>query len=257
MLRKIKPRSGTGDDQPQGIGIFGGTFNPVHIAHLRAAEEIREILGLGKIIFVPAGNPPLKGSAGLAPAKARLKMVKLAIKGNPYFEVSDLECRRDPEACRKTAGPSYTVKTLEKFREKFGASRLFFITGADVFENLHLWWRPERLTELADFVVMSRPGFNFSGLMRSPFVDRKSLTVRLRSEIAALDAGPLKKGRVVKLKLKLASGRALYLVRVTDMEVSAREIRALLAAGKSARYLLPEAVLSFIIANGFYLKPSS
>ncbi|MDA8085769.1 MAG: nicotinate-nucleotide adenylyltransferase [Nitrospiraceae bacterium] len=211
-----------------GIGVLGGTFNPIHIAHLRAAEEIREILGLEKVIFVPAGVPPLKGRAGLAPAGARLKMVKLAIRGNPFFEVSDLEVAG--------GAPSYTVNTLERLGEKYGSGRLFFITGLDVFKSLHLWWRPERLIELADFVVMSRPGYDFSSLEDSPFISKKK---RFR--------GPGAKGKAAKLEL--ASGRALYLVRITDMDISARGIRQMLASGGSARYLLPEAVLSFIISN--------
>ncbi len=245
-----------------GIGVLGGTFNPVHMAHLRAAEEIREILGLEKVIFVPAGNPPLKESSGLAPADKRLKMVKLAIRGNPGFEVSDLEVsgpgvpgtgvpglkRRGGARCSRPAGypgetPSYTVNTLERLGEQYGSDRLFFITGLDAFENLHLWWRPERLIELADFVVMSRPGHDFTSLAGSPFIAKK----RGAKKRGFTFRGPGEKGGTARLEL--ASGRALYLVKITDMDISARGIRELLAAGRSVRYLLPEPVLSFIISN--------
>ncbi len=222
---------------------MGGTFNPVHTAHLRVAEEVREVLRLEKVLFVPAGNPPLKKGSGLAPARKRLQMVKLAAAGNPFFEVSDLEC--------KNAGPSYTVNTLERLSEMYPGKRFCFITGIDVFMDLHLWWRPERLVELADFAVVSRPGYLFSDILESQFVSKGQNALSLkrskkRLEIAALDDG---KKTVKAVRLKLASGKALHLVRVTEMEISARRIRALLRMGKSVRYLLPERVLSFIIQN--------
>ena len=216
--------------------MLGGTFNPVHVAHLRAAEEVREALGLEKVFFVPAGNPPLKTS-GLLPADQRFRMVRLATKGNPDFEVSAIECRGGRH-------PSYTVYTLEELGSMYGSGRLRFITGIDVFKNLHLWWRPGRLIELADFVVVSRPGHDFVSLADSPFVAPSG---RNLARLAAMDARKGEKGRTTRLRL--ASGRALYLVRITDMDISGKSIRALLAAGRSVRYLLPEPVLSFIISN--------
>ncbi len=220
-----------------GIGVMGGTFNPVHSGHLRVAEEVRETLGLEKVLFVPAGTPPLKASHGLAPARKRLEMVRLAVAGNPFFEVSDLECGK--------SGPSYTVSTLERLSEMHPGKRLFFITGADVFLDLHRWWRPGRLIELADLVVVSRPGYPFSGVLDSPFVLKEKDLSKKKRQAAALEA--VKAGRMVRMGL--ASGRALYLVKVTALEISARQIRALLKSGRSPRYLLPEQVLSFIIQN--------
>ena len=236
-MKKEKKRQ-----KPSGIGIMGGTFNPVHTAHLRVAEEIRETLGLEKVLFVPAGNPPLKKGSGLAPSRKRLQMVRLAVEGNPFFEVSALECGK--------TGPSYAVGTLEKLSIIYPGNRLVFITGIDVFMDLHLWWRPERLIELADFAVVSRPGFHFSGVFGSPFVQKGKGLPKKKLEVAALDeAGENRNAKKEKVKLGLASGRALHLVKVTEMAISARHIRALLAAGKSARYLLPEQVLSFIIQH--------
>ena len=225
-------------DRPSGIGIMGGTFNPVHTGHLRVAEEVRETLRLEKVIFVPAGNPPLKAGSGLAPARKRLDMVRLAVAGNPFFEVSDLECSK--------SGPSYTVGTLERLSDAYPGKRLFFITGIDVFLDLHLWWRPESLIELADFVVVSRPGYLFAGILASPFVLKGKDLAKKKKELAAFDEAG-KAGKPVSLKL--ASGRGLHLLRVTGLEISARHIRALLKEGRSARYLLPEHVLSFIIQN--------
>ncbi len=215
---------------------MGGTFNPVHNAHLRVAEEVRETLGLEKVLFVPAGTPPLKSGAGLAPARKRLEMVRLAVAGNPFFEVSDLECRK--------SGPSYTVNTLEKLSDEYPDKRLYFITGADVFLDLHLWWRPERLIELADFAVVSRPGYPFAGILDSPFVLKDRWLANKKKELAALD-----EGKKAAVRLRLSGGRALHLLRVAPLGISAKHIRALLAAGRSARYLLPEHVLSFIIQN--------
>ncbi len=223
--------------RPSGIGIIGGTFNPVHLGHLRVAEEVRETMGLEKVLFVPAGTPPLKGSSGLVPARKRLEMVKLAVAGNPFFEASDLECGKP--------GPSYTVNTIEKLSEMHPGRRLFFITGTDVFLDLHLWWRPDRLIELADFVVVSRPGYTFAGVPGSPFVLKEKDLSKKKRQIAALEAQPT--GRPVRLRL--ASGRVLHLVKVTGLDIAARQIRALLKAGRSPRYLLPEQVLSFIIQN--------
>ena len=225
-----------------GIGVLGGTFNPIHVAHLRAAEEVREALGLEKVVFVPAGNPPLK-TRGLLPADKRLKMARLAVRGNPGFEVSAMECRGGRR-------PSYTVETLENLDAVYGNGRLRFITGIDAFKNLHLWWKPGRLIELADFVVVSRPGHDFASLADSPFVAKaknKKSSGRRLARLAALDARKGEKGRTVRLPL--ASGRSLYLVRITDMDISGKGVRALLAAGRSVRYLLPEPVLSFIISN--------
>ncbi|MDA8170162.1 MAG: nicotinate-nucleotide adenylyltransferase [Nitrospiraceae bacterium] len=222
-------------------GIFGGTFNPIHLAHLRAAEEAREALGLEKVVFVPAGTPPLKNTgAQLAPVSERLRMVELAIKGNPFFELSDVECREG-----KKSSPSYTVNTLEELKLSHPEDDLVFITGMDVFMELHLWWRPERLIELADFAVLSRPGWSFGSIMDSPYIDGPE---GLRAGLSELDG----KGRGV-FSLRLKSGRGLHLVRIRDMEIAARDIRSLVKRGGSIRYLLPEAVESFIISYKLYL----
>jgi nicotinate-nucleotide adenylyltransferase len=224
------------------LGVFGGTFNPVHIGHLRAAEEVREAVGLDRVLFVPAGVPPLKGGGALphagvhsahkaadsllAPAWARLRMVELAVAGNPAFAVSDVEA-----ASTRT---SYTVDTLAELARRHPEAELSFILGLDAFLDLPAWKSPDALIRDVDFVVMVRPGADLNALDRSPYV-------RELTEIGDTVA-----------RMALVSGRTASLVRVTQLHVSATAIRRMLAEGRGARYLLPEAVESFIMSQGIY-----
>ena len=133
----------------QRIGIFGGTFNPPHVGHLIVAESVRESLNLDKICFVPSYISPhkRKGEEGLA--THRLRMVRLAIRNNTFFAVSDVEIRRK--------GTSYTFETLEALHAKYPDAKLFLIIGIDNFAEFHTWKKPQRIAELATLVVMNRP----------------------------------------------------------------------------------------------------
>lgn len=133
-------------------GIFGGTFNPPHIAHSILAENIREQLELDKIIFIPSGNPPLKNSI---PAQQRFEMAQLAFSDNPHFEVSDIETK-------DTVEKSYTVNTLMNLSEKYRNDnvKLFLLIGADNFITLNKWKEPEKLFDYSEVVVLKRPDFN-------------------------------------------------------------------------------------------------
>ena len=133
------------------IGILGGTFNPIHIGHLILAEEAREKLNLDKIIFVPTFLPPHKDNSDIVPARDRLAMVKLAIKGNRYFSVSDIEIKRD--------GRSYTIDTLKEFKKKYGQDELYFIIGSDLLKYLDEWKDLDEINKLVKFVVVTRPGY--------------------------------------------------------------------------------------------------
>ena len=146
------------------IGIFGGTFNPIHYGHLRAAEEVRTMFGLERIFFIPSGNPPLKRK-DLAEAKHRYKMVRMAVRGNPYFEVLDIECNRP--------GKSYTVNTLELLLKKYTDVDFYFMVGIDAFLDIPNWREPEKIMSLTNFIVLSRPGNNFEDLLGSPYLDIK------------------------------------------------------------------------------------
>lgn len=132
------------------IGIFGGTFNPPHIAHSIAAQSVMEELQLDKIIFIPSGNPPLKESIG---GKQRMEMAILAFEDNEKFEVSDIEIQNEGEK-------SYTINTLKKMKKIYGVdTKLFLIIGADNLIQLPRWKEPEKLFELAEVIVINRPDY--------------------------------------------------------------------------------------------------
>lgn len=133
------------------IGILGGTFNPIHIGHLILAEEVREKLGLGEIIFVPTYLPPHKDNSDIASAYSRLAMVKLAIKGNRHFRASDLEIKRD--------GRSYTIDTLREFKKRHADDQLYFIIGSDLLKYLEDWKDLDEIMRMVSFVVATRPGY--------------------------------------------------------------------------------------------------
>jgi len=133
------------------IGILGGTFNPIHIGHLILAEESREKLGLDKIIFVPTNLPPHKGDAEIAAASKRLAMLKIALAGNRYFSVSDIEIRRK--------GFSYTIETIRELEKLFPKQELFFITGSDLLKYLDDWKDLNKIIKMVKFVVARRPGY--------------------------------------------------------------------------------------------------
>jgi len=132
-------------------GLMGGTFDPIHLAHLRGAQEILEHCGLDRVVFIPSASPPLKHGPGITPYEHRERMVRLAVEGNPAFAYSDVENRRE--------GRSYTVDTIGYFRETFGEElEIFFILGQDAFLDIRRWKDWRRLLTLCHFVVMSRPG---------------------------------------------------------------------------------------------------
>jgi nicotinate-nucleotide adenylyltransferase len=137
---------------PKRIGIFGGTFDPIHLGHLIVAQQAAEKLGLDQVIFIPAGQPPHKRGEKLSPARDRYKMVRLGIKGHRLFKVSDIEL--------KSRGSSYTVNTLKALKSKYKTAGLFLLLGMDQARLLSTWKEPQDLFELATVCVLSRPGFS-------------------------------------------------------------------------------------------------
>jgi nicotinate-nucleotide adenylyltransferase len=133
------------------IGILGGTFNPIHIGHLILAEEAREKLKLDRIIFVPTYLPPHKDNSDIAPASARLAMLRLAIKANQYFLASDVEIKRN--------GRSYTIDTIKEFKKIYPKDELYFITGSDLLKYLEEWKDLREVIKLVKFIVATRPGY--------------------------------------------------------------------------------------------------
>jgi len=214
------------------IGIFGGTFNPIHYGHLRSAEEVRLAFGLDRIFFVPSGNPPLKRK-DLADAGHRYNMVNLAARDNPFFEVLDIESIR--------SGKSYTVNTLEQLLKNYADTDFYFILGVDAFLDIPHWHEPLKILSLVNFIVISRPGKNFVDLFHSPYLGLK------RTSLASLD-----RGETASVTTVLQSAKRVALAAVTPIGISSTEIRKCVKKGASIKYLLPAEVESYIISNNLY-----
>jgi nicotinate-nucleotide adenylyltransferase len=202
------------------LGVFGGTFDPIHVAHLAVAEAARDALGLERVVFVPNRHPPHKPDQVVTPAADRLAMVRAAIADNPAFETSTIEIDRD--------GPSYTSDTLEALRAErlaAGASgELALILSAEAIAGLASWHEPARVLALSRLVVAPRDGY--------PDVAPEAIARLL----------PGAEARIVML-----DGPRIRL--------SASEIRARAAAGRSIRYLVPDAVAAYIGDHGLYTEP--
>lgn len=194
-------------------GIFGGTFDPIHVAHLAVAEAARDTFDLRRILFVPAAEPPHKPGRPITRVDHRLAMVEAAIAGNPSFEVSRVEIDRP--------GPSYTVDTLAALRAADAGERLALILSAESFAELPTWHQPERILELASVIVAPRDGY------------------------VAVDAA------FVGRNVALDGARAVFLDG-PRIRLSASEIRERAAAGRSVRYLVPDAVAAYIGDHGLY-----
>jgi nicotinate-nucleotide adenylyltransferase len=214
------------------VAIFGGTFNPIHYGHLRAAEEVREKIGLDRVLFVPSGNPPLK-TKDIAPARHRFAMARIAIKDNRLFALSDIESR--------LPGKSYTVKTIESLQKENPRVEFSLILGIDAFLDIPSWWRPEHLVTLSHFIIISRPGYAFLELRSSPYIKSN------KAILNKLDASDIESH-----KTTLFSQREAALLRLTPISISSTEIRRLVRMGSSIKYLLPPAVQSYIMKNKLY-----
>lgn len=198
------------------IGVFGGTFDPIHLGHLAAAEDVRVKLGLDEVIFVPAGQPWLKVDRLISPALHRLEMVSLAIADNPHFKVSTIEIDR--------SGPSYTVDTMAALRHQLGAkANLYFLLGGDALVELPQWREPSRLVQICQLVAFGRPGASL-------------LSLRLLEEAIP------------------GISQHIIFVEVSQIDISATQIRHRVAQGASLRQLVPEAVERYIREQGLYAE---
>jgi nicotinate-nucleotide adenylyltransferase len=212
------------------IGIFGGTFDPIHFGHLRLAEEMAEGLGLSQVRFIPAGQPPHRGAPRTA-ASHRLEMARRAIAGNPRFAVDAREVQR-PD-------PSYTVDTLTALRAELGDEQpLWLLLGADAFLGLPSWHEWQRLFELANIAVAARPGAQL--LQTDRMSDELKHEVSQRQQAAGSVASP---------------AGSVLLQQMTPLDISATVIRDTLARHGSARYLLPDTVLDYIHEHQLYTHP--
>ncbi len=215
----------------QRIGLMGGTFNPIHLGHLRAAEEIAETLKLDQVYFVPAAKPPHKEPKPLVSYWRRLEMIKLAVSDRPGFWASDLESQ--------LPAPSYTINTLRAFKKIWSArSSIFFLVGLDSFMSLPCWHESRQLISLASFVVFGRAGIKL-GLDDMG----QMLTRDIDAGIKWNQAKQSFRGRAIKPIYYLPGGR---------LEISSTDLRRRLEAGASVRYLVPETVRTYIEQHGLY-----
>jgi nicotinate-nucleotide adenylyltransferase len=208
----------------QPIGLFGGTFDPIHYGHLRTAFELWQALGLAEVRFMPTGSPPHRDQTH-ASAEDRLAMVRAAIAGQPAFTVDDREVRR--------VGVSYSVDTLTELRGENADRSLCLLLGMDAFLGLPNWHRWRELLDLAHVVIAHRPGWKAptSGPLGEVMVDRGTGAIRELHERAA--------GRI-------------YVHAVTQLEISSTELRQLIVAGHDPRYLVPDEVRRIIRETGCY-----
>jgi len=206
-----------------GVGVFGGTFDPIHYGHLRPAQEALEKLALAEVRFIPAAQPPHRPPP-VASAEQRLAMLELAIRGRPAFRADDRELRRP--------GPSYTVLTLESLRAELSAVPLCLLIGMDQFRSFETWHRWQDIPALTHIVVLSRPGAASGSL---PAWARGRVT----ENVADLQQTP--------------AGRLVFLA-VSPQDISATRIRAALAQGGPVAGMLPEAVLEYIRVNHIYVR---
>lgn len=202
------------------IGIYGGSFNPPHMGHLIVCESVRSQLSLDTVIFMPSATPPHKKDLRLAPAEMRIEMTRMAIEGNPAFQVSDMEVKR--------GGTSYTVDTLVELQKLFPSDRLHLLIGADNWIEFDTWRTPEKILDIADVVVMTRPAFA---------VDR-SAHGQLSHSIGL-------------------TGKNIRFVEVPQIGISGTMIRLNVKSGRSITYLVPPSVEQYIQQHALYHEKSA
>ena len=213
------------------VGIFGGTFDPIHYGHLRVAEEIVETVGLQKMYFVPAGMPRLRHSP-VASSQHRVEIVRLAIQKNPDFVLDKREIYRD--------GVSYSIDTVREFKQEFGEEvRLCFILGADAFIKLPEWNNWKELFNLCHFIVSTRPGYSLTLI-------KELLSKELREECSQRWVSNTE-------SLKKDTSGLIFIASTTMLDISATSIRAHIAVGRSVRHLVPSVTVNYISENKLYL----
>jgi len=210
------------------IGILGGTFDPVHLGHLRIAEEIGEDLGLDKVYLVPGGKPPHKKNHRVSSFKDRLTMAQLAIEGTERLGVLDLEGRRQ--------GLSYSIETLQELHQRFTSeTEFFFLIGTDAFLDIKTWKEYQKLFHYARFVVFRRPG--------SPKQDLDIFLDSLGLELTKSETVNHYEG---------TSGKTVIMREITPLHISSSAIRRMVGEERSIRFLVPNPVRDYILKRGLY-----
>jgi nicotinate-nucleotide adenylyltransferase len=235
--------AGTGLDEPapstaseRRLGIFGGTFNPIHFGHLRPALEVSRMFNMERIFLIPAAIPPHKNSVDICAPGRRLAMVRAAVQGNRTFAVSDMELKRQ--------GPSYTIDTVREFIQTIGAgAQNFLILGMDAFFDIKTWMHYKELLSTISFIVMGRPEHS----------NKAAETVLGRMEALLKESTGHHYTQDSRAhRLTHDTMPAVYYAEVTCMDISSTLIRKLIRQGESIEYLVPETVRRFILKKGLY-----
>ncbi len=210
-------------------GLLGGTFDPIHIGHLRCAEEILEMFELNRIVFIPASRPPHKLEAAITPFYHREQMVRLAIEGNPSFSFSDVENRRQ--------GKSYAVETIDYFKKKYVQDlELYLILGQDAFHAIQTWKDWKNLLLMCHFIVMTRPGYEnkgLTGIIPPDFASQFTYDESVEG-------------------FKSPTGNVIFFRPVTFLDISSSDLRQRVRRVSSIAYLVPATVRHYIARNSLY-----
>jgi nicotinate-nucleotide adenylyltransferase len=217
------------ETQAMRLGLFGGTFDPIHLGHLILAEGCREACGLDRVWFIVAGAPPHKPGHRTAVAH-RLEMVRIAIAGHPAFEVSDLETRRP--------GPHYSVETLEEIHRQRPADELFFLIGADSLADLPHWRDPRRIAALATVVVVERPISTTATSTANATATAMATATAQPPELCWPDLG--------------TTSRPFQRVKIPLIGIASNDLRRRIAESRSIRYQVPRGVEAYIDVHGLY-----
>jgi len=212
------------------IGLFGGTFNPIHEGHIKVAQIVQQRAQLDKILFIPSYEPPHKGSADMAPAVHRLAMVKLALEPYPKFEASSIEIEEK--------GKSYSIVTLHKINKIYPKARIFFIVGVDAFLEIDTWKDYEEVLTQCFFIVVSRPGYCLEDAMNV-----------LNGKYMKNTYGVSGNEKLDELKLSLYT---IFLLPIQALEISSSAIRAKIRTGKFIKNLVSPAVEAYIREYNLY-----
>jgi nicotinate-nucleotide adenylyltransferase len=221
------------------VGLLGGSFNPIHNGHLAIAHHVHERMQLSEVLFIPTGDPPHKRDGSLAPATARLEMVRLAITDRPFFKVSDIEMQRK--------GKSYSIDTIRALQYHYGPStKLFFIIGLDAFLDFPTWREPRELLKICHFVVVPRPERSFQALAGMPLLPNLDPPA-----LAQLDTGTQK-----RLDIRVPSCPGITCLALPLYPTSASEIRRRVRNGLPLANMLPPLVEFYILRHSLYQEES-
>jgi nicotinate-nucleotide adenylyltransferase len=212
------------------IGLFGGTFNPIHSGHLKAAEIVQSRLDLDKVLFIPSSIPPHKDSAEIASPAHRMKMVELALHSHPQFVPSSIEVDAGER--------SYSIITLGKIKKLYPNSRIFFILGIDAFLEIDTWKNHEQVLEQCFFVVISRPGFRLE--------EAESVVQGNSREIMC------KLSETENINDDMLRTRKIFLVPIDALDIASADIREKIQKGESIQTMVPDEVNAYIQRNNLY-----